>query len=222
MNVLVIAPHPDDEAIGCGGTICLHTDRGDRVVTVFLTSGELALEHLPRHEAWQVREAEAAEAARVLGTEAPVFLRCPDWFLGDSIQEAALALRSVLEREHPEIVYVPHPLEWHPDHQAAGMVAHLAVRDGGSPPMEFLTYEVWTPLPVYERVEDITAVMDRKLSAIRCYRSQLGHFCYDRAVEGLDRYRGCLAAHCEYAEVFGALGDVDSSDGDPKWATGRS
>jgi N-acetylglucosamine malate deacetylase 1 len=215
MNVLVIAPHPDDEAIGCGGTTCLHTNGGDRVITVFLTSGELGLEHLPRHEAWQVREAEAAEAARVLGTEPPIFLRRPDWFLGDAIPEAALALRPVLERERPELVYVPHPLEWHPDHRAAGTVAQLAARDCGSPMPEFLTYEVWTPLPVYEGVEDITAVMDRKLSAIRCYRSQLGHFRYDRAVEGLDRYRGCLSGHCDYAEVFGVLGDVASSDGAP-------
>ena len=65
MNVLVVAPHPDDETIGCGGTLCLHQQRGDRVVVVFLTSGELGLKHLPPQEAWTIREKEANAAARI-------------------------------------------------------------------------------------------------------------------------------------------------------------
>ena len=55
-NILVIAPDPDDESIGCGGTLCRYTAHGDRVTAVFLSSGELGLEHLPREEAWRIRE----------------------------------------------------------------------------------------------------------------------------------------------------------------------
>jgi hypothetical protein len=65
-----------------------------------------------------------------------------------------------------------------------------------------LAYEVWTPLSEYDEVKDISAVMDRKLEAIRCYCSQLGQFQYERAVRGLNEYRGALAGRCQYAEVF--------------------
>jgi N-acetylglucosamine malate deacetylase 1 len=207
VNVVVIAPHPDDEAIGCGGTIGRHTERGDRVVTVFLTSGELALKHLAREDAWRVREGEAMDAARVLGTAPPVFLRGNDWFLGDQIDVAASGLRPVLKQEQPEIIYLPHSQEWHPDHRSAGAVVRVALRYGTNAALALRTYEVWTPLPVYDHVEDITAVMERKLEAVRCYASQLSEFRYDRAVEGLNRYRGVLAGRCDWAEVFGSVVD---------------
>jgi len=75
MNILVIAPHPDDETIGCGGALCLHAAKGDRVVVVFLTSGELGLKELAPAKAWQVRESEAQAAAKHLGITRLEFLR---------------------------------------------------------------------------------------------------------------------------------------------------
>jgi LmbE family N-acetylglucosaminyl deacetylase len=201
-NILVIAPHPDDESIGCGGTLCCHTARGDRVAAVFLTSGELGLEHLRREEAWQVREGEAEAAAAVLGLADLTFLRRPDWFVGDGVDEVAALLRPILAREAPQSIYLPHDRKWHPDHRAALAVVRAALRDSGIPVPDLLTYEVWTPLSEYDQVKDITPEMARKLRAVRCYRSQLAGFRYDRAVRGLNQFRGALAARCRYAEVF--------------------
>jgi hypothetical protein len=64
---------------------------------------------------------------------------------------------------------------------------------------------VWSPLGRYDWVEDVGAVMARKLRAVRCYRSQLRVFRYDAAVRGLNRYRGVLGAGSRYAEAFCTL-----------------
>lgn len=202
MNVLVIAPHPDDEAIGCGGSLCLHAGRGDRVVVAFLTSGELGLKHLPREQAWGVREREAERAAEVLGVASLTFLRGPDWLLGERLAETAAALRPVLQREAPEKIYLPGAQDGHPDHRASLPILRAAQGQADAPPPSLLAYEVWSPLAEYDRVEDVTPVMRRKLRAIRCYQSQLEGFRYDRAARGLNQYRGALAALRPYAEVF--------------------
>jgi N-acetylglucosamine malate deacetylase 1 len=202
VNVLVIAPHPDDEAIACGGTMGLHVARGDRVLAVFLTSGELGLKHLPRDQAWRQRETEAQAAAEVLGTADLTFLRRGDWFVSESVQEIGRALRPILYRESPSLIYLPHSGEWHPDHKASLSVVRTALQEGDYPPPILRCYEFWTPLAQYDHVEDITETMERKLRAIRCYRSQLAQYRYDRAVRGLNQYRGITAAKCRFAEVF--------------------
>ena len=205
MNILVIAPHPDDEAIGCGGTVCKHTARGDRVAVVFLTSGELGLKHLPREKAWTIREAEAKRAAKILGLAALDFLRLPDWTTVDHAQEGARLLAPVLQRERPEMIYLPHPIEWHPDHQAALPVLRAAARKADFATAKLLGYEVWTPLSEYDSVEDISKTMTLKLRALRAHRSQLNEFDYVKAIRGLNEYRGVMAGRCHYAEVFQAL-----------------
>jgi LmbE family N-acetylglucosaminyl deacetylase len=204
-NVLILAPHPDDEVLGCGGTICNHTARGDRAVVVFLTSGELGLKHLPHGKAWQIRETEAQAAARILKLSALKFLRLPDWTSSEHVAKGARLLRPVLQAERPRIIYLPHPREWHPDHQAALPILRAALRGSRLRLPELRGYEVWTPLAEYDRVENITAAWPRKLRALQAHRSQLDEFDYERAVAGLSQFRGELAARCRYAEVFQTL-----------------
>jgi len=207
MTVLAIAPHPDDESIGCGGTLRLHAKRGDRVVVVFLTSGELGLKHLPRAEAWRIREQEARQAVSILGLLAnPIFLRLPDWSIRDDVKGASSALRPVLKKEAPDLIYLPHPADWHPDHKAALPVVLAALKGVRSSRPVLRGYEVWTPLLEHDHVENISSVMRLKLRALRSHKSQLkGKFDYVRAVTGLNQFRGALAGNCSYAEVFQTL-----------------
>lgn len=200
MNVIVIAPHPDDESIGCGGTICLHTDRGDRVTTVFLTSGEMGLTRPTEEEAKRVRESEAESAAEILGLAEISFLRFPDGYLSVHIAEAARSLRAIFEREMPQLIYLPHDCESHPDHAMTALIVRGAL-DGSVRP-SLISYEVWTPLYEYNHVQDISTSMARKLRAIRRYRSQNERHHVDRSARQLNRYRGHLALRKSYAEAF--------------------
>jgi LmbE family N-acetylglucosaminyl deacetylase len=200
MNVLVIAPHPDDETFGCGGALIQHAKEGDQIHVVYLSSGEYSLRHLDRAEAWKVREQEAAAAAEVLGVTALTFLRQPDWFVGEKTEHAADRLARVIG-SRPDLVYLPHADDWHPDHQAAEpivarVLTTLEVQLGIS-----RRYEVWTPLTAYDFVADISDVIDVKIAALECYRSQ-SYFNLARAAKGLAAYRGAIATRTAYAEVF--------------------
>ncbi|HXJ38861.1 MAG TPA: PIG-L deacetylase family protein [Bryobacteraceae bacterium] len=222
MNVLVVAPHPDDESIGCGGTICIHAGRGDRVAVIFLTSGEFGLQNLPVEEARRVRERESEDAARILGISSATFLRRRDHGLEEEIEEAAQALKPILERECPEIVYLTHERDFHPDHRASVSIVQTALRISGIPSPALLSYEVLTPVAEYDRVEDISPVMERKLRAVRAHRSQVRQFQYDRAVRALNRFRGVVAGAGRYAEAFrctdSCMGDVSlARRADPAW-----
>jgi LmbE family N-acetylglucosaminyl deacetylase len=203
-SVVVVAPHPDDEAIGCGGMICLHRRRGDEVRVVFLTSGERGIKGVPVKKARLIREQEAREAAKVLRVNEIDFLRLPDLGLSQVIGRAATELQKVLERGVPDLIYLPHPEDNHPDHEASLTVVRgsLDGLEGRKRRPELRVYEVWSPMARYGWVEDISPVMKHKMRAVRCYRSQLRAFRYDRAVRGLNQYRGALGAGSRYAEAF--------------------
>ena len=197
MNVLVLAAHPDDESLGCGGAVLTHFATGDRVGVVFVTSGEGGLATYAVDEARRVREEEARAAAAVLGFASVEFLRLPDGSLADDPVGLASMLRPLVDGI--DVVYAPHPDEDHADHAALGRV--VGDLSGG----EAFGYEIWTPVARPDRIVDISPVMDRKLEAVRCYRCQLEYWPYDRAVEGLNAYRGALFEGVDYAEAFTSL-----------------
>jgi len=202
MKVLVIAPHPDDESIGCGGTLLKHAKAGDRVTAVYLTSGELGLKKLPQEKAWSIREKEARAAAKILRLADLLFLRGPDWYVADTIERLTSDLRTIFKRQKPQMIYLPHLGEWHPDHKAALPLVRAALNGAVIAPPALRAYEIWTPLSEFDHVEDISAVMPLKLKAVRAHRSQCKDLRYDRAVRGLNEYRGAMTTKFRYAEVF--------------------
>lgn len=203
-SVLVVAPHPDDESIGCGGAICLHRQRREQVNVVFLTSGERGIHGGSDEEVRAIRELEARAASEVLGVDHVDFLRRPDLGLSQDIEGCAQDLARVIEARPPRIIYLPHPGEAHPDHAATLPIVReaLAKLPAARRALELWAYEVWSPMTRHGWVEDITTVMTLKLRAVRCYRSQLAALRYDRAARALNHYRGLMLAGNSYAEAF--------------------
>lgn len=207
-RILVLSPHPDDEAIGCGGTLCKHVHEGGRVRVVFLTSGENGGHGLNPVKTRAVRESEAHQAARILGLEKIEFWGAVD---GELRADRLLVqrLRRALDSFKPALIYVPHDREMHPDHRAAVRLLRGALRaEPALSPMPVIRmFEVWTPLERLDEIVDISTFVKTKLAAIRAYKSQCRVLAFDEAILGLNRYRGEM--HCwpegEYAEVFRVL-----------------
>src|SRR5262245_16730671 len=204
-RILAISPHPDDEAIGCGGTLRDHVVRGDEVRVIFLTSGEKGGHGRPPDETAQLREREAETAAAVLGLAGVEFWREPDGALRAS-RMLVERLHSRLADYRPEVIYVTHPGELHPDPRAAARLVRLAASrlTGNGPPPLVRMYEVWTPLPRMDDVVDISEHLEVKLDAIRAHKSQCDVVRFDESARGLGRYRGEMHSWPggDYAEVF--------------------
>jgi LmbE family N-acetylglucosaminyl deacetylase len=205
-RILVISPHPDDEAIGCGGTLRKHVIEGDSVRVFFLTSGEAGGHGIP--EPSRTREAEALAAAEILGVDRVEFWREQDGSLRASSRMVD-RLRTELEAWRPHVLYTPHQREMHPDHRAAVRLVKRALAGNGRLGRRpiVLMYTVWTPAQRIDDLVDITPYVETKAAAVRAYESQCRVMRFDHAILGLDRYRGEMYGWpgCDYAETFERL-----------------
>jgi LmbE family N-acetylglucosaminyl deacetylase len=203
-KVLVLAPHMDDEVIGCGGTLAKHIARGASVTVVFLTDGAAGGVTASGVSLAAIRKQEAQLALSALGIEHCHFLDATD---GQLASTPALAgkLRAILLEGRFELVYLPFFLEEHPDHRATSPLLLDAARDTGLA-LQCLGYEVWTPL-FPNCLVNIDATIEAKFGALKHYRSQLAESDYSHTQLGLNAYRSAAfaARDCRHAEAFCSL-----------------
>ena len=215
-RVLVIAPHPDDETFGVGGTLALHRAAGDPVCVLFLTSGD-AGDWSGERTAEQIRmtrEGEAGRALAELGVDEWEFWRYPDRGVtveGDLVERLTAAVRRV----GPTLIYAPSPLDINPDHRATARALRAAVRGFGEP-LSVAFHEVSIPVPANALV-DVTAVWPAKQRAMSAYQSQLASpHDYAGVVDGLARFRALTLDGASRAEGLRVI-DVAALDRDPVW-----
>ncbi|AFV76262.1 bacillithiol biosynthesis deacetylase BshB1 [Thermus oshimai] len=175
LDLLVIAPHPDDGELGCGGTLARAKAEGLSTGILDLTRGEMGTKGTPEERA---KEVEAA--SRILGLDFRGNLGLPDGGLRDGPEER-LALAGALRRLRPRIVFAPLEADRHPDHTAASRLSVAAVHLSALPkaPLEGAPHRVerlffypgnhpFTPSFLVK----ISAFIDRWEQAVLAYRSQ--------------------------------------------------
>ncbi len=216
-SVLVLAPHMDDEVLGCGGVLALHHRHGARVQVAYMTDGSRGAAGLAALPAPQralrraalraTRRQEACASGRLLGVGHQEFFDADDGAL--SVTPALTArlaelLCGFLEQPGPHLLYLPFISDGHPDHHQTARLCAAALQRLEGLKVAGLTlraYEVWTPL-VANRVADISAVQALKQQALACHRSQLADIDYARCVVGLNAYRALTLRGVGYAEAF--------------------
>ncbi len=207
-NILVIAAHPDDELLGCGGTVALHTRNGDRVTSVIVCEGE-SLRYGPGGVG---QSSHMQVAAQTLGVQDVRALGFGDQQLDrHTLTEIITPLEKIVAEVKPTIVYCQFGGDINRDHQLLFKAALVALRptvpeietvyafDTASStewgfPRSF-TADTWV---------DISSTLDTKIAAMACYESEVREYPHPRSLGALrNRAKAWGNQHClDAAEVF--------------------
>ena len=216
--VLVVAAHPDDEVIGCGGTIARHTLLGDEVYYLALGEG-VTSRYKKREDAGEGLKrlkSEAEEAAKILGIKRILFRDFPDnRFDTVALMEIVKAIEEVKEEIRPAIVYTHHQGDLNIDHQMTFRAVLTACRPMKNETVkEIYSFEVpssteWNApnMEDYFRPNvfvDISQTFCKKVDALKAYRSEMREYPHPRSPEALETIARCWGINVgrELVEAF--------------------
>lgn len=219
-KILVIAAHPDDEVLGCGGTIAKHVRNGDEVHVLILAEGITSRDNTKVSETSRADIAKlknaANEAHRILGSSSIKLMDFPDNRM-DSVDllDVIKVVENEINDKMPEIVYTHHHSDLNIDHRITHQTVFTACRpEPGAIVKKIYCFEVassteWqAPMAgvpfIANTFVDISKTLDKKLSALKAYNSEMKPWPHSRsikAVEHLARWRGASAGF-EAAEAF--------------------
>lgn len=202
-NILVVAPHFDDEILGCGGTLLKARKYMNSLSIVHLT------------EANDIRLKEFNTVASTMSLSNHKCLSLEDGYLSQYHAIGVRSLVEVIQSLLPKLVLIPHENEDNPDHKATRHMALDAAqksrfwtpsRTGCHHRVEsILEYEVWTPIASPSIVVDISDVFHIKREMMSCYKSQSDSFPYLEYIDALNTWRGILHYRKGKAEAFRML-----------------
>lgn len=212
-KILIIAPHPDDEILGLGGTMIKHIVNGDKVSVCIVTKG---IDPLFQLEQIEKTRSEAKICHEMIGVHKTIFLDFPAVMIEKvNRYEVNARILDVINEIQPDIVYIPHWGDMQKDHQLVTEACMVALRPKYEHVVKLIyAYETlsetgWN-IPNVQNVfnpnvyVDISDYLDEKLDAMKYYKSQLGEFPEARSLEALKAlamFRGATVG-VKAAEAF--------------------
>ncbi|HWZ61729.1 MAG TPA: PIG-L deacetylase family protein [Steroidobacteraceae bacterium] len=212
-SVVIVAAHPDDEVLGCGGTAARLAAEGDAVHILLMADGEGARAdrnagRVEIRERMSARSAAARSAGKILGCASVELLRYADNRMdGEQLLDVVQAVERFMTLHRPSLVLTHHAGDVNVDHRVVHEAVVVACRpQPGLGVRELLFFEVpssteWRPPPGPALFHpnwfvDISATLDRKVEALNAYASELREFPHPRstaAVRALAQWRGASA-----------------------------
>ena len=217
-SILILAAHPDDEVLGCGGTIAKLADQGATIHVAFLADGVFSRvgDQAKQQEELHIRRAAAQKACDILGVKSVSFDDFPDNRMDTvALLDITKALENLIAEYKPEVVFTHHAGDVNIDHRRMHEAAVTACRpQRGHPVKTLLCFEVpsstdWqlpgsAPIFAPNWFVDISDTLDRKFAALDAYAAELRDWPHPRSrqgVEHLTRWRGATVG-VNAAEAF--------------------
>ncbi|MGE5632552.1 MAG: PIG-L family deacetylase [Caulobacteraceae bacterium] len=198
-KVIVLAPHPDDETLGCGGVIYSLQQKGADVAVILATDGNSGsrIEDIKR-----VRAEEFQAAVSVLGVSNTYKLGYPDGSLCKYEDSAAKDISKIFDREKPDLVFTPYIFDFNPDHVSTSSILKKCISMDNR--LLIAMYEVWTPILHPDCYYNISDVFNMKLLAIKCYESQERYYGIREKAIALNSFRARMSMrrNVMYMEAF--------------------
>jgi len=208
VSVLIIAPHPDDEAIGMGGTLSKHLDNQSKVTVLYMTDGrhEPPTLGLLEAEMIDIRRKEAETLGEIYHIN-QIFWKVEDTCLTNN-NETISAMIKVLEDIRPDIIYLPSFFDHHYDHFAANQILVDSLKKLPATKITINQYEVWSHIPFPNYVIDITSRFEKKKEILSHYTVPLQSADYIKLCEYRNALHYTLYINPKingYAEAFYSL-----------------
>ena len=172
-TILICSAHPDDEILGCGGTIAKYSKEGNSVISIIFSYGESSHPHIKKHITTKIRVKESQKADKIVGCKETIFLGLSKI---KNDQETTNLVKDLIKKYKPTKIFTHTINDPHPEHNTANRIIIKAANESNFRG-HIYTFDIWNPIMIKKRntpklIVDITKTIKLKTKALKCFKSQ--------------------------------------------------